>query len=203
MFQLAEQTYRHEGEMGVSTEVMRLLAVPGGAGMVVCPSSFLARADVVRRTGPLDHKRLFHQDPEFMFRLALLTNFCYVNRPLVWFNRSPVEIRHVGVSAAWNRVEFVLQDTRVWYEGILRLGEGTPWKIRKVIREHLASVHSGLANCYLESGQYATARKAMSNAAQLHLTLNIAVKWLLTWVSPRLALRTVRHHLERKKSSIV
>ena len=43
-----------------------------------------------------------------MFRLAMLTGFCYVNRPLVWFDRSPAEIRHVGVSVGmeqgWNSV---------------------------------------------------------------------------------------------------
>ena len=43
----------------------------------------------------------------------------------------------------------------------------------------------------------------MSRAAQLDLTFNVAVKWLLTWMSPRLALRTVRHHQERGKDSFI
>jgi glycosyltransferase involved in cell wall biosynthesis len=201
MFQLGQESYRHEGEMGVSTEVMKLLVVPGGAGMVIAPSSFLARADVVGRTGPLDIKRRFHQDPEFMFRLAMITNFCYVNRPLVWFDRSPVEIRHVGVSKEWDKTGFILQDTQEWYEGILRLGEDVPWKIRKLIRDHLGSVHSGLVNCYLETGQYGKAREAASKAVQIHPSFNFAVKCFLTWISPGLALRTVRRHQEKKDSS--
>jgi glycosyltransferase involved in cell wall biosynthesis len=199
LFQMAEDSYRHEGPMGVNTDVLRLLVRPGGAGMVVCMSSFLARADLVRRTGGLDPKLLYGEDSEFMFRLAMLTSFCYVNLPLVWFERSPAEIRHVGVSADWNRLEFWLQNRQLLLEGLSRLGEDVPLKIRKLIREQLGSVHSGWANWYLETGQYGRARKAVSTAAQMDLTFNIALKWLLTWMSPPLALRTVRHHQETKK----
>jgi len=202
MFQLAVMSYRHEETMGVSKNVLKLLVRPGGAGMVVCQSSLLARADVVRRTGGYDPNLLFSQDSEFMFRLAMLTGFCYVNRPLVWFDRSPAEIRHVGVSSEWNKLEFWLQDSQLRLEGLLRLSEGMPRKVRKLIREQLGSVHSGWTNWHLETGQYGKAREAVSRAAQLDLTFNVAVKWLLTWMSPRLALRTVRHHQERRKDSV-
>ena len=97
--------------------------------MVVCLSSLLARADVVRRTGGFDRKLLYSQDSEFMFRLAMLTGFCYVNRPLVWFDRSPAEHRHVGVSADWNKMDFFLQDSQLRLEGLLRLSEGLPAKV--------------------------------------------------------------------------
>jgi len=203
MFQLAEESYRHEGTMGVNPDVLRLLVRPGGAGMVVCLSSFLARADAIRRTGGFDLKLLYSQDSELLFRLAMLTGFCYVNRPLVWFDRSPAEIRHVGVSADWNKLEFWLQDSQLRLEGLLRLSESMPSKIRKLIREQLGLVHSGWANWYLETGQYGKAREAVLRAAQLDLTFNIAVKWLLAEISPRLALRTVRHRQERKDSSAI
>jgi hypothetical protein len=189
--------------MGVNTDVLKLLVRPGGAGMVVCLSSLLARADVVRRTGGFDLKLLYSQDSEFLFRLAMLTGFCYVNRPLVRFDRSPAEIRHLGVSSDWNKLDFFLQDSQLRLEGLLRLSEGLPRKIRKLAREQLCSVHSGWANWYLETGEYGQAREAVSRAAQLDLTFSVAVKWLLTWMSPRLARRAVRHHLGRRKDSIV
>jgi glycosyltransferase involved in cell wall biosynthesis len=201
MFQMAEESYRHEGTMGVNTDVLRLLVRPGGAGMVVCLSSLLARADVVRKTRGYDPNLLYSQDSEFMFRLAMLTEFCYVNRPLVWFDRSPAEIRHVGVSSEWNKFEFWLRDSQLRLEGLLRLSEGLPRKIRKVVRERLSNVHSGWTNWYLETGQYGKAREAISRAAQLDLTFNVAAKWLLTWINPRLALRTVQHRKERGKDS--
>ncbi len=201
LFQLAEMNYAHKGSIGVNSEVLRLLVRPGGAGMVVHLSSLLARSDVVRRTGGFDPKLLYSQDSEFMFRLALRTGFCFVNRPLVRFDRSPVETRHVGVSADWDKVEFFLKDSQLRLEGLLRLSEGLPQNVRKTIREQLRSVHSGWVNWYLETEQYAKARQAASRAARIDLTFNVAVKWLLTWTTPRLALRAVRDHQERSKGS--
>ncbi len=201
MFQLVEQEYRHEGTIGVNTDVLQRLVRPGGAGMVVCLSSLLARADAVRKTGGFDPKLLYSQDSEFMFRLALLTGFCYVNLPLVRFDRSPAEMRHAGVQSEWNKFEFWLRDSQLRLEGLLRLSEGLPKEIRNIIRERLSTVHSGWTNFYLETGQYGKAREAVSRAAQLDLTFNVAAKWLLTWTSPQLALRTVRRRKERGKDS--
>jgi hypothetical protein len=201
MFELAEGNYRHEGSMGINSDVLRLLVRPGGAGMVVCLSSLLARADLMRKMGGFDRNLLYSQDSEFMFRLAMKTSFCYVNRPLVLFDRSPAEIRHVGVSSDWNKMDFFLKDSQLRLEGLLRLTEGQPAAIRNVIRQQLASIHSGWVNYYLETRQYRKARRAASKAAQMNLTLNVAAKWLLTWISPRLALRTVRHRESKRASA--
>jgi glycosyltransferase involved in cell wall biosynthesis len=201
LFQMAEESYRHEGEIGVNTDVLRLLVRPGGAGMVVHLSSLLARADVIRKTGGFDCNIPYSQDSEFMFRLALLTGFCYVDRPLTLFDRSPVETRHVGVSSDWNKEEFLLRDSQLRLEGLLRLSEGLPRKIRKIIREQLCAIHSGWANWYLETGEYRKARESLSKAARLDLTIGVATKLLLAWLSPQLALRTIRHHQEKRKDS--
>jgi len=200
MFQLAEDNYRHENAMGVNREVLRLLVRPGGAGMVVCLSSLLASREAIITMGGFDPSLLYSEDSEFMFRLAMHTGFCYVNSPLVLFDRSPVEERHVGVSSAWNQVEFFLHDSQLRLEGLLRLTVDQPPAIRTLIRHQLGSVHSGWVNCYLEAGQYRKARAAAYKALQMKQTVNIAVKSLLTWISPRLALHTVRHRESRKKS---
>lgn len=201
MFQMAEGNYRHEGTMGVNKDVLRLLVRPGGAGMVVCLSSFMIRADIARSAGGFDPKLLYSQDSEFMFRLAIQTGFCYVNRPLVWFDRSPAEVRHVGVAAEWNKMEFFLQDSQLRLEGLLRLNGNLPKPVRKVVREQLREIHSGWTNWYLETGQYGRARAAAARAVRTDLTFNGAAKWLLTWTSPRLALRTVQQHREMRKDS--
>jgi glycosyltransferase involved in cell wall biosynthesis len=203
LFQMAEESYRHEGTIGVNPDALRLLVRPGGAGMVVCLSSFLVRADMVRGVGGFDPILLYSQDSEFMFRLATLTDFCYVNRPLVWFDRSPFETRHMGVSAEWNKLDFWLRDTQLRLEGLLRMSEGLPPKVRKIIQQELGSVHSGWTNWHLETGQYRKAREAISRSAQLDLTFNVAAKWLLTWMSPQLALRTVRRHREKRNDFTV
>jgi glycosyltransferase involved in cell wall biosynthesis len=199
MFQLVEKEYRHEGTIGVSTDVLQRLVRPGGAGMVVCLSSLLARADAVRKTAGFDPKLLYSQDSEFMFRLALVTGFCYVNLPLVRFDRSPAETRHVGVQSEWNKFEFWLRDSQLRLEGLLRLSEDLPWKIRQIVRQQLGSVQSGWGTWYLETGQYGKAREAMSSALQLDLTFKVGVKWVLTWTAPQLALRIARRRKERGK----
>jgi hypothetical protein len=132
----------------------------------------------------------------------MLTGFCYVNLPLVRFDRSPAEIRHVGVQSEWNKFEFWLRDSQLRLEGLLRLSEGLPREIRNVIRERLSTIHRGWTNLYLETGEYEKAREAALRAAQLNFTFNVAAKWLLTWTSPRLALRTVQRRKQREKESV-
>jgi glycosyltransferase involved in cell wall biosynthesis len=202
MFQLAQGEDRHEGMMGASTNVLKMVVRPGGGGMVVCICSVLARTDLVRKSGGFDTNLRFGMDSDFLFRLARLTGFCYVNRPLVLVDRSPAEQRHLGVSSEWNKLEFVLRQTQIRFEKFLRQSESLPTKMRKIILAGLGSVHSGLANCHLEAGEYGKAREAVSRAAQLDLTFNIAVKWLLTWISPRLALRAVQRHQQRTKDLV-
>jgi glycosyltransferase involved in cell wall biosynthesis len=200
MFQLAEGNYRHQDTMGVNTDVLRLLVKPEGAGMVVCLSSLIARKDAMKEIGGFDTGLLYSQDSEFMFRLAMLTGFCYVNRPLVLFDRSPVENRHVGVSSVWNKQEFFLSDSQLRLESLLRLTGNQSVAIRNLVRHQLGSIHSGWVNCHLEAGQYGKARAAAYKAVQMNMTLNFVVKWLLTWISPQLAMRTVRYRESRKVS---
>jgi len=202
LFQMACPDRRHEETMAVRKDILEVLLKPGGAGMLVCISSLIARADVVRRAGGFDPELGFYADSEFMFRLGMLAGFCYVNRLLVWFDRSPMETRHVGSSKEWDKLEFILKESRIRLEKLLRLSDGLPAKVQRLLRSSLGSVHSGLANCYLETGDLQSARKAMWNAAQFSLTFNIAVKWLLVWVSPRLALRTVWHRRQTKHESL-
>jgi len=202
IFELAETSYRHEGEMGVNGDVLRLLVRPGGAGMVVCPSSVLARADVAKSTG-FNPKLRYSEDSDFLFRFAMRTGFCYVNRPLVWFDRSPAELRHVGVAADWNKEDFFLWNCQFRLEGLLRLSDSLPPQVNKVIREELRTIHSGWANWYLQTGQFGKARKAVWRAARTDLTFGVAVKGLLTWSTPRLALRAVRNRQQNRKESVI
>jgi len=200
-FQMAGSGRRHEGAIGVNQDIMEVLVSPGGAGMLVCISSLVARADAVRRAGGFDPDLGFYADTEFMFRLALLAGFCYVNRTLVRFDRSPVETRHVGTSKDWDKLEFILKENRVRLEKFLRVSDRIPRKVQRLIHTTLGSVYSGLANCALETGDYKEARKATSNAARFDFTINIAAKWLLVRVSPGLALREARRRQQATEGS--
>lgn len=201
-FQLAEGTYCHEGETGISQEALKLLVRPGGAGMVICLSSFMGRADLIRKVGGFDLKLPYSQDSEMLFRLAMATNFCYVNRPLIRFDRSPVEERHVGVSAQWTKLDFWLRDSQLRLEGLLRFRDRLPNQVVDLINGQLGSIHSGWANWYLGTGDYGKARESISRSLRLDPNFSVAVKWLLTWATPGLASRAVRYRLERSQESI-
>jgi len=201
-FQLAEESYPHEGEMGISKQALQLLVRPGGAGMVICLSSFMGRTDLIRKAGGFDLRLPYSQDSELLFRLAMATNFCYVNRPLTRFDRSPVEDRHVGVSAQWTKLDFWLRDSQLRLEGLLRFRESLSKEVVDLINQQLGSIHSGWANWYLGTGEYKKARKAISQSMRLDPNFNVAVKWLLAWTSPGLASRAVRYRLERSQDSI-
>jgi glycosyltransferase involved in cell wall biosynthesis len=200
MFQMAEDNYRHKEEIGVNPEAMRLLVRPGGAGMVICLSSLMGRSDIIRKIS-FDPKLLYSQDSDFMFRLAMLTGFCYVNRPLIWFDRSPAEIRHVGVSADWNKLDFFLKDSQLRLEGLLAMSDQLPPKVRAVIGKQLSEIHSGWANWYLWNGDNAMARRAVSKSLRLDPTFKLAATWLLTWTLPSVAARAVSQRQQQKTSA--
>ena len=200
MFQLGEESYVHQGEMGLNPEALRLLVRPGGAGMVICLSSFMVHSEVVRASGGFDPKLPYSQDSDFMFRLAMHTEFTFVNRPLVWFDRSPVELRHVGVSAEWNKFDVFLRDSQMRLEGLTRFSDRMPPAVSQLIREQLASIYSGWTNWYLEAGDHGNARFAISRALQMDPNIRYATKWLLTWLRPTLALKAVRRNQERNKT---
>jgi glycosyltransferase involved in cell wall biosynthesis len=199
-FQSAEHLYHHRETMGITSDAMEVINKQGRS-FFIWVSSLLVRADAIRKAGGFDPDQRFGEDDEFLFRLAMVTKLCYVNIPLVWVDQGPGEERHVGVSADWDRIDFVLQQNQHRFEKRLRLSEGLPKKVRMGIRAELRSVHSAWANWYLENGQYGKAREAVFRAVRTDPTFNVAVKWLLTWISPQLARRTMRHRMAGGTSS--
>ena len=51
----------------------------------------IARTDIVRQVGGVDPNLRYSEDHDFMFRLSLATQFCFVSMPLVLIDRSPAE----------------------------------------------------------------------------------------------------------------
>ena len=200
LFQMAQDSYLHEEGAGINTEVLRLLVRPGGAGMVIHLSSLLASSDALRRIEGFNNKLRYSEDSDFMFRLAMITGFCYVNRPLVWFDRAPAEIRHVGVSSEWDRTDCFLRSSQLRLEGLLEMSDRLPPAVRSVIKRQLSEIHSGWANWHLGQGENKKARQAVGKALRYDATFKLAVKWLLTSTMPGVAARTV-HQRQQQKSS--
>jgi glycosyltransferase involved in cell wall biosynthesis len=198
IFVTSERFYRHEGTIGMTTRSLEVVSKLSQA-FCIWPSSLIVRADVVRQTGGFDPNLRCEEDSDFLFRLAIVTNLCYVNLPLFHLDRTSPEARHRGVSSEWDRSDFKLQQIQYRLEKRLRLSEGLSPEIRRAVRQELHLVYKAWANWYLETGQYDKARAAVAEAAKFRLTSNIMLKWLLTWVSPGLALRIQRGRARTRK----
>lgn len=139
--------------IGIIPEPFRLVA----RSSVFTPT-LLARKDLTLQAGGFDPKLRLGEDADFVFRLSLLTDFCFVNVPLAFLDRRPRDVRHTGPNRIWDHEDFRLQQGQYRYEKWLSLSAEFPSDLRKSIRAQLRSNHSGWTNWYLKNEQYEKAR---------------------------------------------
>ncbi len=175
---------KYDQLIGTLPHPVRTLA-DSSAGVSVV--TLLCRADLLRETGGFDPELRFTEDYDFVFRLALVTTYCYVNIPLAIIDRTQAAVRHNGVSAIWDRVDFRLDCEQRRYEKWLKLSVEFPSDVRTIILRHLRAIHSGRANLFLAQREYELAQRELSIAAKYQLTPNLVAKWILSRVSPSIA----------------
>jgi glycosyltransferase involved in cell wall biosynthesis len=161
--------------------------------------NLVARTDLARRAGGFDPALRCGEDDDFVFRLGCETGLCFVNMPMVLIDRTPPAQRHVAASLDWDKADFRLRMAELRFEKRLRMSARLPSGVLKRIRGDLAAVHSEWANLFLEKGEYRKAREAVAKAAQFRLSPNIAIKWALARVAPKLA-REIVHERGRRRS---
>jgi len=182
LFEFYGRTY--EPTIGILPNPIRTFAEsPAGVSVV----TLLCRADLIRQIGGFDPGLRFTEDYDFVFRLSLVTNYCYVNLPLAIVDRTVASVRHTGVSAIWDRVDFRLDCEQRRYEKWLQLAEQLPSDVRRTILRQLRAVHSGKANLFLTKEEYEMAQRELSVAVKYQPTMNLLAKWILSRISPRIA----------------
>jgi len=173
----------------LSNPVHTLAESPIGLSVV----TLVCRAALIQKIGGFDPDLRFTEDYDFVFRLALTTNYCLVNQPLVVIDRSVATGRHTGASAIWDRVDFRLDCERYRYEKWLRLADNRP-DVRKIISRHLRAVHSARANWYLANQKYELAQTALATAMRYQLTPSLAIKCILSKIAPKSTGKFVLRH---------
>jgi glycosyltransferase involved in cell wall biosynthesis len=173
--------------IGIIADPLRSLAKAFGGSWI---QTLVARGDLVRQIGGFDPDIRFGEDYDFLFRLSMLTAHCYVNKELAVIDRTNSVVDPSVASRTWDRVDFRLRERQDMYEKWLKLTAQYP-DVRTTIIGNLRAVHSGWTNWYLENGQFDKARKAASTALKYQMTPQLALKWALTWIVPRLARRIV------------
>lgn len=177
---------RHSGVIGVIPDALSfVIEEPHG----IHEQTLLVRTSRFKEMAPFDAKIRVLEDHDFVFRLALhVKRFCFVNRPLVEIDRTPV--RSIGLIDLFRREEVRLRDQQYIYEKWLAL-PGLGRSVRRKIHGYLRSVYSGWANVYLEQEEYEKAREAMSIAMGHQFAPTTALKWAFVKFAPRLMRRRV------------
>ena len=181
-FQFAGRQY--ENAIGLASSETKSLAQSFGGSWI---QTLIARSDLVRQISGFDTKLRFAEDHDFLFRLSLATSYCYVNKPLALIDRTNTATDPSAASRPWDNVEIRLLGRQQIYEKWLTSQTELPEDVRKTIIQNLRAVHSGWTNWYLENGQFAEARSAVTRAIEYQLTPSLAIKWALTIAAPRLA----------------
>ena len=199
LFQLAGK--QHSETIGMIPDSLKYLLERNSVVGVhtVWLQNLVTRTELARRVGGFDPKLRFGDDDDFAFRLGCETKFCFVNLPMVLIDRTPPAERHLGANKRWDDEDFRLQMAQYRYEKRLRLDNAFSDEIRKTMRRDLAAVHSGWANWFLQREEYAKAHKAVAEAARVHLTRNIAIKWALTRWTPSVAKKLASVRAESRK----
>ena len=175
--------YDLDGPLGIIRDPLRMVV----GRHPIWTQTVLARKDLVEQAGVFDPKLRYSEVHDFLFRMALITRFCYVSLPMVLIDRSPADIRHSGQGMNWHKAEYCLQMDQYRFEKQLSLSKDQKIGIRRVIQRNLRSIHSHWANWYLTHRQYKKARNATRTAIGYDVTTNLILKWLLITFLPPIA----------------
>lgn len=145
----------------------------------------VVRGDLAKQVGGFDGDLRFAEDQDFLFRLSVVTNFCYVNVPLAVIDRARAATDPNVGARAWDGVEFRLKAKQQMYEKWL-LDTNLPPTVSTAVIQSLRSIHSAWANLYLQREQFGLAREAITVAIGYGLTPNLAAKWALIRIAPRI-----------------
>ncbi|MCU1271980.1 MAG: glycosyltransferase family 2 protein [Acidobacteriaceae bacterium] len=203
LFQLAGK--QHSETIGMITDPLKYMLETNSVVGIhpVWLQNLITRTELAREVGGFDPKLRFGDDDDFVFRLGCETKFCFVNMPMVLIDRTSPTQRHVGENKRWDDDDFRLQMAQSRLEKRLQLKYDFPEEIRNTIRQHLAAVHSGWANWFLENEEYGKASKSLAEAAKVCLTRNIAIKRALCRWTPAIARKLASMRAEYRKRGYV
>ncbi len=184
---------RYDEHMGILADATAELAKSFGCSWI---QTIIVRCDLARQIGGFDDELHFAEDHDFLFRLSLATSYCFVNRPLALIERTNTATDPGARVRRWDSVDFRLGAQQHMYEKWLILSRTLPTKVHRAIIQNLRAVHSARANLHLQREQFDLARRAVSMAMSCEFTRNLAIKWALIRIAPRIAKKIAIARLE-------
>jgi glycosyltransferase involved in cell wall biosynthesis len=176
------------GTFGMENDVTALFTAKVSPGIYM--QTMLVSAEAMRRFGEFDPSVRMSMDTDFVFRLALATPMCFVNRPLVEVDRT--EPRAVGLTTQYplNGLErlHVHEDLQTKW---LELAAGADGDLKRRLRDRRSYTQSELTNQYLLQGDFQAARGVMLRAVRQNPTPRMIAKFALMVLAPRLLRREI------------
>jgi glycosyltransferase involved in cell wall biosynthesis len=165
------------------------------SGHTIFVQSLVVRTALVKAVGGFDESLFLGEDQDFTFRLAVVSEFCYVNRQLVEVDRAPR--REIGMIELFDDAAIRLQQRQLRNQKWLELCEQHEPEIKQSLTKFLSAIHSEWATLFLAKGEYSEAAKSMDKAVRYRCRVREICKWLLVRFTPNL----VRRVIAQKKAS--
>jgi glycosyltransferase involved in cell wall biosynthesis len=170
-----------------------LLVEPHG----IYVQSLIVQASLLNEMEAFDPALRVFLDKDFIFRLSNLTDFCFINLPLLEIDRNTD--RPEGLIELFANEEFRLTQLQYLYEKWLKL-DWPKRSHRLNIRAKLGEIHSGWASWYLFKEDYQKAIAASAAAVRSVRSSRSLLKYLLILLSPSAARRiVVKRECERSR----
>jgi glycosyltransferase involved in cell wall biosynthesis len=178
-------------EQGVIEQPLQYLLKPPHGILI---SSLLIKHSLLAEIDGTQESLCLHYDTDLLFRLALKSDFCYLNRSLVSIKGKLNRPRRLSRRGYANYVSRILADKQSMYESWLTHYSTHRPRIGEIIRHHLSKVHQSWAYWHLQNGHYDEALSCLARAAALRNSIFLTIKRLLLNLSPRTGAQLLLHN---------
>jgi glycosyltransferase involved in cell wall biosynthesis len=160
------------GRLESSQQVMA--ATPHGITMI----TLLVAATVMKKLGEFDPVLRVAQDADLMFRLALITPICYVNRPLVDIDRTPERQEGLTTKVPLHSLARLRLHEGMLLKWLGLVGEQNT-EVRSIIEKRLEGTRSAMANQLVWNHEWREARQTLERALQHRFSWRLLLKRML------------------------
>lgn len=182
-------THLH-GDTGILANAVSL-AIKIGHGIMM--QTLLARRRLIEEVGNFDPILRVSQDCDILFKLALATDICYVNSPLVILDRSAGRDRLTVDFPSQNVQRLQLQ--RQMLINWSKLVHITRPKVSAQVEKRLRTMEHAIANCYIDLRDWKNARQTLGKSLRRKAYWKTAVKWLFTVIHVRVQSSTPKEKI--------
>ena len=153
--------------------------------------TMVVRRSLLEQMGDFDVRLRVAQDLDLVFRLSVLTDFCFINDTFVLMERDPnIQGRLTSVNPMGS-LKRLLAHEIMYSKWIAILGENRP-ETRRYLEKVLLNKQSHLCNLLLECGRIGEAKSLLFKAFRQSKDIKIAVKYLLCLFLPGVITKRIR-----------